>query len=46
MDGGAGEYIYGRPGEGGIECVAGGNQEFYWAIIGLRHLQIPGLISQ
>lgn len=46
MTGGGGKYICGRPGEEDVECVAGGNQEFYWAIIELRHLQIPSLISQ
>lgn len=37
MDGG-GKYPWGRPAEEEVECVAGGNLEFCWARLGLRHV--------
>lgn len=45
MDG-SGMYAWGRLGKEEVEHVAGGNQEFCWARLGLRHCLGTSLVSQ
>lgn len=44
--GGGGKYTHGDLGREEVQCVAGGNQQSYWAVLGSRYLLGPGFISQ